>query len=209
MAKAASREGVANDLKPVDYKKGLNLIQNRIKAKKDHVSSTNGEISGLWDEVEKLGINKKGARIFMSLDGLELSERNDILRTLDNLSVAAGWGPEADMVDAAEGKAGVEMPKPAPAAKPTPPPRGKPKLAAVPSGGTPDPEEAIEPATAKADIVALLRETDEELDDAEAYVIANKVFDERDTTRALTRKYAAELAQAEIDSWPEETETKQ
>src|SRR5690606_24468949 len=84
-----------------------------IKAKKDHVSSTNGEISALWDQVEKLGINKRGARIFLTLDGMEDYERKDVLRTIQKMAAEAGWDESGDMVDKAEGNNVVKMPAPA------------------------------------------------------------------------------------------------
>jgi hypothetical protein len=205
MAKAASRDGVAADLKPVEYKKGVDIIRNRIKAKKDHVSSTNGEISALWDQVEKLGINKKGAKIFLSLDGMEDHERKDVLRTVNQMAKEAGWDEGGDMVDKLEGTNVVTMPTPGgkkgkakDEEKPAPPADDS-DLA----GDDADPNAPIEPATFKSAIVDFLQEESEGLDNAEAYVIANRLYDERDTTKPLTHNLAIELAQAEIDTWPE------
>ena len=207
MAKAASRDGVTADLKPVDFKKGLDIIRNRIKAKKDHVSSTNGEISALWDQFEKLGINKKGGRIFLSLDGLEVSERNDVLRTLNKLAEAAGWDTAGDMVDKAEGKSNVvEMPKPG---------KGKEKAGDTPPADDSDlvgededidPNAPIDPAKFKAVMVDYLIDETVGIDEAGGYVIANRLFEDRNEKKSLTRTYAIELMQAEIDTWPVEGE---
>ena len=211
MANTASKDQVQADIAPVDFKGGLEIIRNRIKAKKDSVSKVNGEISGLWDQIEKKGINKDGAKLFLRLDGLEDVERRDVLRTLRKLGEEAGWNLSADMIDQVEGGGDVlEMPS-----------RGKAKASeggedADPLNDAPtddtavDPEAKIEPATFKAAIVGRIVD-ESDLEQADAYVIANRIFDDMTSQqkKGLCHRLAVELADKEMEDWPGEDETKQ
>lgn len=192
MANQASKEAIAASIAPTDWKGGLDILRNRVKAKKDHVASTNGEISALYDQIEKKGINKKGARIFLSLDGLEDSERKDVLRTVQKLAEEAGWNNTGDMVDQAEGNNVVEMPG------------GAGAKAGAPADEAVDPDAKIEPATFKAAIVARIAE-ESDMAEADAYVIANRIYDDLTTSekKKLSHKLAVEKADDEMQDWPE------
>lgn len=207
MANAASKDRVAADLEGPDYKGTLDLLRNRIKAKKDKVSGINGEISGIYDQIEKKGVNKAGARMFLQLDGKEEAERRDILRTIQKLAEVAGWDGSGDLVDDAEGKGAtnvVTMPK-------------KGGGAAAPAAGDDGDEDGdvdadarVDPATFKSTVVNHLAENSD-LAEADAYVIANRIYDDLTTAEkeALSRRLAVTKADEEMADWPEEEETKQ
>jgi hypothetical protein len=75
-----------------------------IKAKKDNVSSLNGEIADIYAKVDGHKVNVKAGKIFYALDRMEEDERNDVLRSLNGLCDAAGWDEvDEDLVDQAEG----------------------------------------------------------------------------------------------------------
>jgi hypothetical protein len=103
MAKKASAAAVAADLKPVDFRWGVQHIRGDYVKKKDKIASVNGEIADFWAKMESRKINKKAGKMFAALDKLEHEERVDIMRSLNGLIDAAGWDEEeADLVDQAQ-----------------------------------------------------------------------------------------------------------
>lgn len=103
MGSKATTDKVAADMSPPNYRAAVQRLR-RIKVKKDKISSVNGEIADVYAKVEGHKVNRKGAKIWMILDSVDAAERNDMIRTIDGLSDAAGWDEEAkDMVDLAEG----------------------------------------------------------------------------------------------------------
>lgn len=103
MAKKATADAVAADMRPPDFRAAVQRIRT-IGAKKDKIASVNGEIADIYAKVEGHKVNRKAAKIFAALDGLEQPERDDILRSLSGLADAAGWDEESqDLVDQAEG----------------------------------------------------------------------------------------------------------
>jgi len=202
MANAASKERVAADIEGPDYKGTLDLLRNRIKAKKDKVSGINGEISGICDQIEREGVNRAGARVFLQLDGKEEAERRDILRTIQKLAEVAGWDKSGDLMDDAEGNGNVvEMPLGG-------------KAGGVSDDGdgeeSTDPDAKIDPAKFKAVIVDHITDN-AELAEADAYVVANRIYDSLTTAEkeGLTRRLAVAKADEEMEDWPEVEETKQ
>lgn len=103
MAERATADRVAADMKPPNYRGAVQRLRT-IKPKKERIAGINGEISGIYDTVEGFKVNKKAAKIFMALDGLEADEQQDIFRSLTGLIDAAGW-QKGDLVDQAEGAA--------------------------------------------------------------------------------------------------------
>lgn len=104
MANAATAENVNAAMRPPDFRYAVNQIRGGIEKKKDRISSINGEIGDLWSKIESKGVNKRGAKIFASLDKLEPAERMDVLRTINGCCDAAGWPEnEGDLADRAEG----------------------------------------------------------------------------------------------------------
>jgi hypothetical protein len=104
MAERASADRVAADMRPPDYRAAIKRIRSAIIAKQTRIASINGEISDEWSKVESNRVNKKAARIFLSLDKLEGEERADIVRSLNGLIAASGWDLDAtDLVDKAQG----------------------------------------------------------------------------------------------------------
>ena len=195
MVQAASKEALANEGKETDWKGALRVINDTIKAKKDKVSSINGEISAKYDILEKDGVNKKGARMFMSLDALEESERRDVLRTLEKLGAVAGWDKSSDLVDQAETKGDgnvVEMPKP----------KGKGDVGDPPAEM--DGNTKIDPASWKSAFVDHVME-ESNMERQDAYVLANTVFDSMTSEERadLTHTTAVKKADSEMATWPE------
>jgi hypothetical protein len=86
----ATAEKVEADMSPPNYRGAVKLI-GTVKAKKDRISSINGEIGGIWDRVEGFKVNKKAAKIYAALDNMEAKERNDVIRSLEGLCASADW----------------------------------------------------------------------------------------------------------------------
>lgn len=193
MVQAASKQALAAEGKETNWKAALRIIVDTIKAKKDKVSSINGEISAKYDILEKDGVNKKGARMFMSLDAMEESERRDVLRTVEKLGEQAGWDKGADLVDQAEdGKEDksnvLEMPKKGSAKK-------------TESDG----DKKIDPAAFKAAIVDRIAE-ESDMKEADAYVLANQIYEELGDKEKgeLSHTLAVKKADEQMESWEEE-----
>lgn len=103
MANKASAENVQADMQPPNYRAAVQRIRT-VSAKKDKISSVNGEIADIYAKVEGHKVNRKAAKIFYALDRMEADERNDVLRSLNGLCDASGWDEtEEDLVDQAEG----------------------------------------------------------------------------------------------------------
>jgi hypothetical protein len=104
MAEAANAGSVAGQIKPPEYRKAVQLIRT-IKAKKEKISSVNGEIGDVWGKVEGHRVHKKAGKFFAALDAMEEPERADVMRSFNGLADAAGWNEEeGDLVDGAENK---------------------------------------------------------------------------------------------------------
>ena len=104
MAERASRDRVAADMQPPNWRAAVQLIRISIEKKKAKVAEVNSAIGDDWAKVEGYKVNKKAGRIFGMLDKLENEERVEIMRSLNGLIDAAGWDKEAaDLVDEAEG----------------------------------------------------------------------------------------------------------
>lgn len=104
MADRATADRVGADMKPPNYRGAVQRLRT-IKPKKERIAGINGEIGGIYDAVEGFKVNKKAARIFLTLDGLEPDEQQDIWRSLMGLIEFAGW-QKGDLVDQAEGGEG-------------------------------------------------------------------------------------------------------
>ena len=104
MANKASAENVRADMQPPNFRAAVQRLRT-IPAKRDKISSVNGEIADIYAKVEGHKVNRKGAKIFYALDRMEPEERADVLRSLNGLCDAAGWDEtDEDLVDQAEGK---------------------------------------------------------------------------------------------------------
>lgn len=102
MGSKATDNKVAADMSPPNYRGAVQRLRT-IKTKKEKIAGVNGEIADIYAKVEGHKVNKKAARIFLILDTLDASDRNDVMRSFDGLCDAAGWDTEAaDLVDQAE-----------------------------------------------------------------------------------------------------------
>lgn len=105
MAERASRDRVAADMQPPNWRAAVQLIRISIEKKKAKIAEVNSAIGDDWGKVEGFRVNKKAGRIFGMLDKLENDERTEIMRSLNGLIDAAGWDREAaDLADQADGK---------------------------------------------------------------------------------------------------------
>lgn len=104
MAKSASADKVAADMRPVDFRGAVQLIRTT-KAIKDQMSGLAGKVSKVFSQVAgDKKVNGKAAKIFYALDNMTLEERTDVMRSLQGLISVSGWeASEADLVDQAEG----------------------------------------------------------------------------------------------------------
>ena len=102
MAVRANADQVAADMRPADFRGAVKRLRG-IQAKKERIGSVNGEIADIYAKVESLKVNKKAARIFLTLDKLEADERADVMRSINGLVDSADWDAGGDLVDAAEG----------------------------------------------------------------------------------------------------------
>ena len=103
MAKAANAANVAADMRPPNFRSAVQLLRG-IDKKKEKIAGVTAEIGDIFAKVEGHKVNKKAARMFVTLDNLEPEDRVDIMRSLNGLIDAAGWEETAaDLVDKAEG----------------------------------------------------------------------------------------------------------
>lgn len=103
MARAASKDTVAADMRPTDYRgavKRLETIDNKA-TKQQKIAK---EIGDVYSAIEQFcGVNKLAGKIWRSLKKLEGPERLEVFRDLNGLIDAAGWEREGgDMVDQAQ-----------------------------------------------------------------------------------------------------------
>jgi len=105
MADTASREKVASDLRPPNFRGAIALIRATLDKKKEKIASVNGEIADMWAKIVGYKVNKKAAKVFFDLDKMESADREDFMRSFNGLAQNADW-PDVvvDLVDSAEGK---------------------------------------------------------------------------------------------------------
>lgn len=104
MAERASRDKVAADMQPPNWRGAVQIIRHSIVKKKAKVQEVNQAIGEDWAKVTGYKVNKKAGVVFGMLDKLEHEERTDFMRSLNGLIDAAGWDKEAaDLADLAEG----------------------------------------------------------------------------------------------------------
>lgn len=105
MAKAATKDSVSADMKPIDFRGAIKRL-GTIKAKSDKQKALAGEISDVYSKCEGIhGVNKQACKIFQGLSKLDEEDREQVFRDLNGLMDAAGFITEsADLVDQADGK---------------------------------------------------------------------------------------------------------
>lgn len=117
--KRANADAVQRAVDGPDYDAALAIINGRVEDAKDAQSAASGRASAAWADVEKLGVNKRGAQMFAKIKNIEdEKEQQDQLRTFYELCKREGIGLAVDLVDAAQGK--TEHPIPTAAPKPEP-----------------------------------------------------------------------------------------
>lgn len=103
MAKKASADQMAADMRPPNYREAVQRLKGIVE-KKTKIASVNGDIATIYSQVEGLKVDKRSARIFMAIDKFDPAERLLIMRDINGLMDAAGWEKEgADLVDRAAG----------------------------------------------------------------------------------------------------------
>jgi hypothetical protein len=112
MAKTARKESeeVSDVIKP-DFEKAMNIIRRDIRPNEEEGATVRGNASGYWKAIDKdCHVNKAAAKLVMKLMGQTEEARDDFLRSMYGMMLAANIGISADLVDAAEGKAPDTMP---------------------------------------------------------------------------------------------------
>jgi hypothetical protein len=103
MADRATSDRIAADMQPPKYREAVKRIRG-INAKKQKIGGVNGEIKGIYDQIEGYRVDKRAARIFLTLDNMEHEDRVTIFRDLNKMIDVADWAPaQADIVDQAQG----------------------------------------------------------------------------------------------------------
>lgn len=210
MANKADKSRVRNDLQGPDYSGAIDIIRDQIAGKKNRVSTINGEVSDLWAQIEKKGVNKQGAKVFQRLDAMDEGDRNDVLRTIQAMAEAAGWSKKGDMLDQVQNNV-VEMPRPA--AKAADKPKGKSKAEAAAPNPAPAPAgdsdlnageilDRGEYIQAMADRFA----EESDLEPTKAHKHAVEIYEALDKTdpgAPRTKENAIANADRELATWPE------
>lgn len=211
MPKKADKDSVRVSGELPDYKKGIKMLRDSVKTRKLRISGIQGEIAGVWDQIEKMGINKEGARIFLKLDDMQPHVRNDVLRTIQLMAEASDWS-DGDMLDKAENNV-VQMPQPggkapaAPAPPTAPSPKRESKVDKPARGAKGDDKEVLNQTDYIAAMVKVVVELST-LNETDAYKVAREIWDDlpnRDRDSKRTEANAIANARAEVDGWPEET----
>lgn len=102
MADKATKERLAADMKPPNYREAIARIRS-IDTKKDRIAAVTAEIGEIWAKVEGHKVDKKAGKIFQTLDKLDDEDRVTVLRDINGLCDAAGWSKTgADLVDKAQ-----------------------------------------------------------------------------------------------------------
>lgn len=142
MAESATPDSVNKDQEKsnVDYPRAVEIIQTTIHALESDQKALSKDARDAWEDIENLGVNKKGAQLFSQILKKPVDKRRDEFRTLINLAKAAGWFDWLDdLVDRAQAGPVVQAPPPAAPAPPKPAPAkaaaGKP----APPPAEPDP----------------------------------------------------------------------
>jgi len=142
MTKRANADAVQRAVDGPDYDAALALINGRVQDAKDAQSAASGRASAAWADVEKLGVNKRGAQMFARIQNIEdEKEQQDQLRTFHELCKREGIGLAVDLVDAAQGK--TEHPIPTQASKPAPVMATAKETAALADGAGPSASERL------------------------------------------------------------------
>lgn len=112
MAARANKASVEAAVNGPDYEGALAIINGRVASAKEAQSKASGNASQAWGDVEKLGVNKRGAQMFARIQGIEEEdERQDQLRTFFKLCQLEGIGISVDLVDQAQGRTDHPVPQ--------------------------------------------------------------------------------------------------
>lgn len=105
MAQRANKKSVEAAVNGPDYEAALAIINGRVASAKGAQSKASGEASQAWGDIEKLGVNKRGAQLFAKIQAIEdEDEQQDQLRTFAQLCKLEGIEIQQDLMDLAEGK---------------------------------------------------------------------------------------------------------
>ncbi len=103
--KRANADAVERAVAGPDFEGALALINGRVADAKEAQSQASGRASQAWADIEKLGVNKRGAQMFVRIQNIEdADEQQDQLRTFFKLCELEGIGLAVDLVDQAQGR---------------------------------------------------------------------------------------------------------
>lgn len=137
---------------PPDWQKALEIIQTRVHGIESEQRSLSADAKDVWDDVERLGVNKKGAQLFSKILKKPIEKRQDELRTFLNLARQANLLDDLDdLVSRAEAPVAPAVAKAPEAPKPVVPdhPADDSDLAAGPEPAKPANGKAPKPAAKK------------------------------------------------------------
>ncbi len=111
MAGRATAKNVQRAIEGPDFDAALAIINGRVASAKSAQSKASGDASQAWGDVEKLGVNKRGAQMFAKVAAIEDDdEQQDMLRTFLKLCQLEGIEIKQDLVDLAQGESGDPVP---------------------------------------------------------------------------------------------------
>lgn len=113
--KAAQREQARHHL----TKDKFEGFTRNIKRLKQELADSTTAHAAAWKDADPMGIHPKAAKLFLDLDRMEDTKREDFLRSFDRYRAWAGWGAQPDMFEQPEEPADEPLPFQA-AAPPTP-----------------------------------------------------------------------------------------
>ncbi|WP_417615347.1 hypothetical protein [Parasphingorhabdus sp.] len=120
MASAAKEADVNGEVGQPDFERAMKIYKGDIKPAQGKVGEFSQELSTAYKSIKKdCNIQPGAMKLYVKLDGMEESKRDDFLRSLNGLMKAGGIFMPRDMLDAAAGaEAGesviptAEKPKP-------------------------------------------------------------------------------------------------
>lgn len=105
-----SSSKAGHNSKNVDWAKAAALLTGKIAGIDEKTAKLRGDMSAAKNQLEEMGVNKRGANFVASLHKAGTATASDILRTVVMLCNELDIGITKDMVDDAEGSPKTSIP---------------------------------------------------------------------------------------------------